>query len=103
MTLPDAHGPWLYLAVLLAAIVEGEVAFVAASALVSQGLLHPLGVLLAGAAGATIGDQAYFYLLRGRIDRWLSRIPIMARRREQLVARIRRHERPMVFAIRFAP
>jgi membrane protein DedA with SNARE-associated domain len=103
MTLPDTHALWLYLGILLATIVEGEITFVAASALVSRGILDPIGVLIAGAMGATIGDQAYFYLLRGRLDRWLNRIPVLARRREALVARIRRHERPMVFAIRFAP
>jgi len=103
MTLPDTHGPVLYLAIMMAAIVEGEVTFVAASTLVGRGLLDPLGVVLAGATGAALGDQAYFYLLRGRLRRWLDRIPPLARRREWLVGRVRRHEIPMVFAIRFAP
>lgn len=103
MTLPDTHGPALYFAIMVAAIVEGEVTFVTASALVGRGLLDPLGVMLAGAAGAAIGDQAYFYLLRGRLRRLLDRIPPLARRREWLVGRVRRHEVPMVFAIRFAP
>jgi membrane protein DedA with SNARE-associated domain len=103
MTLPDTHGPALYLAIMVAAVVEGEVTFVAASALVGRGLLDPLGVVLAGATGAALGDQAYFYLLRGRLRRWLDRIPPIARRRAWLVGRVRRHEIPMVFAIRFAP
>ncbi len=103
MTLPDTHGPALYFAIMVAAIVEGEVTFVTASALVGRGLLDPLGVMLAGATGAAIGDQAYFYLLRGRLRRLLDRIPPLARRREWLVSRVRRHEVPMVFAIRFAP
>jgi membrane protein DedA with SNARE-associated domain len=103
MTWPDAHGPALYLVIMAAAIVEGEVTFVTASALVGRGLLDPLGVMLAGATGAAIGDQAYFYLLRGRLRRLLDRIPPLARRREWLVSRVRQHEIPMVFAIRFAP
>lgn len=103
MTLPDTHGPALYFAIMVAAIVEGEVTFVTASALVGRGVLDPLGVMLAGATGAAIGDQAYFYLLRGRLRRLLDRIPPLARRREWLVNRVRRHEVPMVFAIRFAP
>jgi membrane protein DedA with SNARE-associated domain len=60
-------------------------------------------VIAAGAAGAAIGDQAYFYLLRGRLHRWLDRFPALSRRREGLVRRIQRHQIPMVFAIRFAP
>ncbi|MEO8482948.1 MAG: VTT domain-containing protein [Acidobacteriota bacterium] len=103
MTLPDTQGPALYLAIMVAALVEGEITFVAASILVGRGLLDPFGVMLAGATGASLGDQAYFYLLRGRLRRWLDRIPALARRRESLVRRVRRHEVPMVFAIRFAP
>ena len=63
----------VYVAILLAAVVEGEVAYVAAATLVGQGHLNPLGVLLAGTAGAALGDQLYFYLLRGRLRRWLDR------------------------------
>lgn len=103
MSLPDTYGPALYIAIAVAAIVEGDITFVTASALVGQGLLDPFGVLLAGAAGAAIGDQAYFYLLRGRLSRLLDRIRPLAQRREWLVGRVRRHEIPMVFAIRFAP
>ena len=103
MNLADPHGPLPYLAIMVAAIVEGEITFVTASALVGRGLLDPIGVMLAGATGAAIGDQAYFYLLRGRLRRWLDRIPPLARRREWLVGRVRRHEIPMIVAIRFAP
>lgn len=103
MTLPDVHGPLLYAAIVAAAAVEGEVTFVAASALVGRGLLDPTGVLLAGAAGAAIGDQAWFYLIRGALQRWRDRIPAVARRREWLVGRVRRHEIATVCAIRFAP
>ena len=55
----------VYVVILLAASVEGEVAYVAAATLVGQGYLNPLGVALAGTAGAALGDQFYFYLLRG--------------------------------------
>jgi membrane protein DedA with SNARE-associated domain len=103
MTLSDTSAPVLYLGVFIAAIVEGEISFVAAAALASRGLLDPIGVIAAGAAGAAIGDQAYFYLLRGRLHRWLDRFPALSRRREGLVRRIQRHQIPMVFAIRFAP
>lgn len=103
MTIWGLDGPLVYLAILLAAIVEGEIAYVAASALVAHGRLHPLGVILAGAAGAAIGDQIYFYALRGRLARWLGRFPSVTRRAEPLVERVRRHESAMVLMIRFAP
>jgi len=53
---------WPYYGVLVAAIVEGEVTYIAAAALVAQGQLHPLGVLISGALGAAIGDQIFFYV-----------------------------------------
>src|SRR4029453_10831204 len=64
-----------YYGILLAAIVEGEVAYIAAATLVAHGQLNPVGVLLAGTAGASIGDQTYFYLFRGRLPRWVARYP----------------------------
>ncbi|MEP6593084.1 MAG: VTT domain-containing protein [Acidobacteriota bacterium] len=101
--LEGIHGPLVYAAILIAAIVEGEVAYVAAAALVAHGRLNPLGVMLAGAAGAAIGDQLYFYVLRGRLARWVGRFPSIERRARPLVARVRRHESAMVLMIRFAP
>ena len=73
--MPAVHGPLVYLAILLAAAVEGEVAYVAAAALVAHGVLDPAGVIVAGTFGAAIGDQFYFYLLRGRLARWVARFP----------------------------
>ncbi len=93
----------VYVAILLAAVVEGEVAYVAAATLVGQGHLNPLGVLLAGPAGAALGDQLYFYLLRGRLLRWLDRYESIARRGLHLVRHVRRHESATVLLIRFAP
>jgi membrane protein DedA with SNARE-associated domain len=97
------HGPLVYLVIIGAAAIEGEVAYVAASALVAQGVLNPLAVIAAGTMGAAIGDQFYFYLLRGRLARWLARFPKVARRAEPLVGRVRRHQAAMVLLIRFAP
>lgn len=97
------HGPLTYLGITLAAIVEGEIAYVAAAALVAQGHLNPLGVVLSGALGASIGDQAYFYVFRGRLAKWIARYPSLERKTAPLVARVRRHGRLMVMLIRFAP
>jgi membrane protein DedA with SNARE-associated domain len=92
-----------YCGVALAAIVEGELTYVAAAALVAEGRLHPLGVMVAGAFGAAIGDQAYFYLFRGRLPQWLARYPSLERKTAPLVERVRRHAALMVLLIRFAP
>ena len=92
-----------YCGVALAAIVEGELTYVAAAALVAEGRLHPLGVLVAGAFGAAVGDQAYFYLFRGRLPQWLARYPSLQRKTAPLVERVRRHAKLMVLLIRFAP
>jgi undecaprenyl-diphosphatase len=92
-----------YSGVLLAAIVEGEIAFFAAATLVAHGQLSAVGVLFSGAMGAAIGDQAYFYLVRGRLPRWVARYPSIGRRAAPLVERVRRHASLMVLLIRFAP
>lgn len=103
MDLSDAGGPLAYLLILVAASLEGEVVFVGASMLVSQGRLNPFGVLVAGAIGAAIGDQFYFYALRGRLHRWVERFPNIARRGHILVERVRRHETLTVLMLRFSP
>ena len=92
-----------YSGIMLAAIVEGEIAFIGAAALVAEGRLHPLAVLVAGALGATIGDQAYFYLFRGCVPRWLTRYPSLRQNVGPLIGRVRRHDSLMVLLIRFAP
>jgi len=92
-----------YAGITLAAIVEGEVAYIAAATLVADGRLHPLAVLISGALGASIGDQTYFYIFRGRVPRWMARIPSLQHRAAPLIARVRRHAPLMVLLIRFAP
>jgi undecaprenyl-diphosphatase len=92
-----------YVGVLGAAIVEGEIAYIGAAALVAEGRLNPLGVLLCGTFGAAIGDQAFFYAFRGRLPRWLARYPTLQQKAAPLVARARRHDSLMVLLVRFAP
>ena len=103
MTGSGLDHPLTYLGVLVAAIVEGEIGYVAAAALVGRGYLNPVAVLVAGATGAALGDQFYFYLLRGRLRRWLDRHEAIARRGRQLAWHVRRREVAMVLLIRFAP
>lgn len=102
------HSPELarllpYFGILIAAVVEGEIAYVGAATLVAHGRLQWGGVLVAGAIGAAMGDQAYFYVFRGRLPRWVSRYPALQQRAAPLVDRVRRHASLMVLLIRFAP
>ncbi len=97
------HGPLVYLGIVAASMVEGEITYVAASALVAEGHLNALAVILAGAAGAAMGDQFYFYLLRRRLTRWIERFPAMSRRTQRLTGIVGRHQTAMVLLIRFMP
>jgi undecaprenyl-diphosphatase len=92
-----------YAGILGAAIVEGEIAYIGAAALVAQGQLNAVGVLLSGALGAAIGDQAFFYAFRGRLPRWVARYPALQQKAAPLVSRVRRHDALMVLLVRFSP
>ncbi len=94
---------WPYLGVVVAAIIEGEIAYIAAAALVAQGQLNALAVLVAGAVGAAIGDQLFFYVFRGRLSRWMARYPALEAKTTPLLGYVRRHAALMVLLIRFAP
>jgi membrane protein DedA with SNARE-associated domain len=99
----DTFGPFVYLAVFILAIVEGEVGYVAAATLVAHGRLNAMGVMLAGASGAAVGDQMYFYVLRGRLARWLAWFPRLGRKAGPLAERVRKNHVAMVLLLRFAP
>lgn len=93
----------VYAGILVAAIVEGELAYLGAAALVAQGQLNPLAVVVAGAIGAAIGDQAFFFAFRGRLTRWMARFPSLEQKTMPLIDRVRQHDTFMVLLIRFAP
>lgn len=86
-----------------AAALEGEVVLCAAAVLVGLGHLDAVGVLVAGALGGAAGDNFYFYAFRGRLSRWLDRFPSLARRRELVVERVRRHGSKLALLSRFLP
>ena len=67
-----------------------------------MGKLHWAGVWCAGALGGAIGDQAAFYLLRGRIH-WLDRFPRLGKIRDRVSARVHSREEVMILAGRFLP
>jgi membrane protein DedA with SNARE-associated domain len=92
-----------YVAVFIATIIEGEALFIAACVLVSLGRLNPAGVFLAAALGGSLGDQIYFYCLRGRLRRWLGRFIKVDNRNAWVAEFVKRHSVAMILACRFLP
>jgi membrane protein DedA with SNARE-associated domain len=92
----------VYLSVFLFAILEGEIYYIAMCVAAGAGKLRWEGVLVAGALGGSVGDQLWFYLLRGRIH-WFDRYPWMARHRDAVVDRVRANQNLIVLLCRFLP
>jgi membrane protein DedA with SNARE-associated domain len=96
-------GPWVLLAVFVAAAVEGEAVFVAACAAVAAGHLSAAGVWLAGVGGAWVGDQLWFWILRAGPRRWIQgRAPLLGQT-ARAWSLVRRHQNLVILAIRFLP
>jgi membrane protein DedA with SNARE-associated domain len=91
-----------YLAIFLFAIIEGEIYYSAMCARAITGDLNWLAVIAAGAFGGAVGDQLWFYVLRGRIH-WLDRFPRLGAYRNIVSARVHSHETGIVLASRFLP
>jgi membrane-associated protein len=103
MILGDLTGPAAYAVIAIGSAVEGEVVYVAASALVGHSVLPAVPVILAGTIGAAAGDHFYYLAARGWLGRWLRERQAGAGRREAILARVRKHGALMAFAIRFLP
>lgn len=91
-----------YLLIVFFAIVEGEIYYSKVCADAIAGDLNWVGVWCAGAIGGSLGDQAWFYVLRGRIH-WLDRFPRLGKYRDAVSARVHAHEALMVLSGRFLP
>jgi membrane-associated protein len=91
-----------YLTIALLAVLEGEIYYSKVCADAMAGQLNWAAVWCAGALGGSIGDQFWFYLLRGRIH-WLDRFPKLAKYRDAVSARVHSHESLMVLSGRFLP
>ena len=91
-----------YLAIYIAAILEGEIYYSKVSADAVSGKLYWPLVLAMGALGGSTGDQIWFYLLRGRIH-WLDRFPRLARYRDTVIAHVHKSETGLVLISRFLP
>jgi membrane protein DedA with SNARE-associated domain len=91
-----------YLTIVIFAVLEGEIYYSKACADAMMGKLNWAGVWCAGALGGSLGDQIWFYALRGRIH-WLDRFPKLATYRDAVSARVHSHETLMVLSGRFLP
>jgi membrane protein DedA with SNARE-associated domain len=92
-----------YAGVFVAAVVEGETVFVVASLAVATGSLGYWGVLVAGALGASTGDQFFFYAFRGPLRQWVDRLPGIRRRRDAITDLVKRHSLLLSASCRFLP
>jgi membrane protein DedA with SNARE-associated domain len=91
-----------YLAIVAFAVLEGEIYYSKVCADAMVGKLNWAGVWCAGAIGGSLGDQIWFYLLRGRLH-WIDRFPRLAKYHNIVSARVRDKETIMVLAGRFLP
>ena len=91
-----------YLIIVLFAILEGEIYYSKVCADAMMGKLNWVAVWCAGAMGGSVGDQLWFYLLRGRIH-WLDRYPKLAKYHDAVSARVHSHEELMILVSRFLP
>ena len=91
-----------YVAIYVAAILEGEIYYSKVCADAIGGRLLWPAVLMAGALGGATGDQLWFYVLRGRIH-WLDRYPRLGKYRDSVIAHVHAHEAGLVLVSRFLP
>jgi membrane protein DedA with SNARE-associated domain len=102
-----AHSQWPYLVIFLAAVVEGEVVFVAASGLAGIGVLNTFGVWAAAGLGGSVGDQVFFYVsragVRSRLFRIVPGLSSLKRAEHVVIPWIRRRSTPIILLSRFLP
>jgi membrane protein DedA with SNARE-associated domain len=91
-----------YLAIYIAAILEGEIYYSKVCADAIAGRLYWLAVLAAGALGGATGDQLWFYVLRGHIH-YLDRFPRLVRYRDRVIKHVHSNETGLVLIGRFLP
>ena len=91
-----------YLAIFAFAVIEGEIYYSKVCADAVNGRLFWPAVITAGALGGAIGDQIWFYVLRGRIH-WLDRYQWMAKYRDRVMVHVHAHETGLVLVSRFLP
>ena len=91
-----------YLVIFIFAVLEGEIYYSKVCADAVSGRMNWVLVIVAGALGGAMGDQVWFYLLRGRIH-WLDRYPKLGKYRDRVIAHVHSHETGLVLVSRFLP
>ena len=90
-----------YAVVLVWAMFEGESVLLAAGFLAQQGLLDPVAVALAAAAGGFLADNALFHAGRLFGPQLLARYPRLRAQCERLLSVARRHRDLLTAGCRF--
>lgn len=90
-----------YFAVFLGTVLEGESVLLLAGYAAHQNLLKLDAVLVVAWLGASLGDQAYFWLGRWAGSSLIARLPKLQPKIEQALHIIERHPRKAIFSMRF--
>lgn len=94
-------GPWTYPLLTLLVAVEGPIATLLGAAAASAGLMRPVPVFIASAAGNLIADSLWYYLgYIGKMDwvmRFGKRMKIDQRHLEKLEDNLREHAVKVIF------
>ena len=90
-----------YFALLIGTFVEGETILLLAGFMAWQGVLEMPLVITFATAGATAGDQLYFYLGRDRRDWIFARFPKLRLKAEKAYKWVERHPDLIIIASRF--
>jgi membrane protein DedA with SNARE-associated domain len=90
-----------YLAVFVGCLLEGESMLLLAGFAAHQGYLSLSTTLWIAFAGATIGDQCFFWIGRRWGNTLLQRVPRAATRVERVKRLLQRHHAPIIVGIRF--
>lgn len=99
-------GNWIekygLLAVFLAALLEGETAFILAGYGASRGYLDLLPTYLTAVAGGMVADSTYYMIGRFQGQRLIRAFPSLRKPRARSVLLLRRYGRATAFLTRFA-
>lgn len=94
----QSYGYW---AVAVGTFLEGETVLLAAAAAASRDYLRFPAVIAIAAAFGFLGDQLFFFLGHRYGVRLIARFPSLEPRVTRVQALLRRHDAPLILAIRF--
>jgi membrane protein DedA with SNARE-associated domain len=102
MTLESLIETYGYLALFVGSVLEGETMLVIAGFAAHRGYLDLPWVMLVALAGAMAGDQAWFFLGRGRGRALIAARPRWQQRAVRVQVLLERHPLPVLLGFRFA-